>query len=90
IFSSCSNIIAEGRCMYCNHCQPCPEGIDIATVTKYLDIATTAGNISTTIRDHYDALEKHADDCLGCQDCESRCPFNVSIMKNMERAAALF
>lgn len=29
-----------GRCMYCNHCQPCPARIDIAAVTKFLDLAT--------------------------------------------------
>ncbi|MCL2069138.1 MAG: aldo/keto reductase, partial [Oscillospiraceae bacterium] len=29
----------RGSCVYCSHCQPCPAGIDIAAVTKYLDIA---------------------------------------------------
>jgi len=28
-----------GNCVYCEHCQPCPVDIDIATVNKYLDIA---------------------------------------------------
>ena len=28
-----------GNCVYCSHCQPCPVGIDIAAVNKYLDIA---------------------------------------------------
>jgi predicted aldo/keto reductase-like oxidoreductase len=28
-----------GNCVYCGHCQPCPEQIDIAAVNKYLDIA---------------------------------------------------
>lgn len=30
----------SGKCVYCNHCQPCPVEIDIAMVNKYLDIAT--------------------------------------------------
>ncbi len=25
------------KCVYCNHCQPCPSNIDIAMVNKYLD-----------------------------------------------------
>jgi predicted aldo/keto reductase-like oxidoreductase len=29
----------KGSCVYCNHCLPCPAGIDVAMVTKYLDIA---------------------------------------------------
>lgn len=29
----------ENQCMYCNHCQPCPMGIDIAEVTKLADMA---------------------------------------------------
>ncbi len=29
----------RGNCVYCSHCQPCPVGIDIAAVNKYLDIA---------------------------------------------------
>ena len=24
----------QGQCMYCNHCQPCPSGIDVAAVTS--------------------------------------------------------
>ena len=26
---------AMGHCVYCNHCQPCPAGIDIGLVNKY-------------------------------------------------------
>jgi len=30
---------ADGACMYCNHCLPCPQQIDIAAVHKYYDLA---------------------------------------------------
>lgn len=90
IFAHCGRIVAEGRCMYCNHCQPCPEGIDVAAVTKYLDIAATAGYVAATVRDHYGALEHNANDCTGCGSCEERCPFDVSIVENMERAVDIF
>ena len=90
IFEGCESIVANGRCMYCNHCQPCPEGIDIAAVTKYLDIAVTSGSVSATVRDHYDALHKNAKDCSYCGSCEERCPFEVAIRENMERASATF
>jgi len=29
-------------------------------------------------------------DCLGCGQCETRCPFGVSIRENMKQAARLF
>ena len=30
---------AEGTCVYCNHCQPCPAGIQIGLANKYYDLA---------------------------------------------------
>ena len=30
---------AAGRCVYCSHCHPCPQGIDIGLVNKYYDLA---------------------------------------------------
>ena len=29
----------KGNCVYCNHCQPCPQGIDIGSVISRLDRA---------------------------------------------------
>ena len=79
------------RCVYCSHCQPCPEEIDIATVNKYLDIAMLdVDNISPSIRSHYEGLERHGSDCISCGHCESRCPFDVPIIENMQKAAKLF
>ncbi len=90
VFQKGQNIIADGHCMYCNHCQPCPEEINIAAVTKYLDIALVAGEVTATVRDHYDALKKNANDCVACLSCEERCPFSVSIAENMAKAQKIF
>lgn len=80
-----------GSCVYCNHCLPCPSEIDIASVTKYLDIARLdAANIPPSIAQHYRALGTHASDCVECGDCESRCPFAVPVIENMQNAAKLF
>ena len=65
-------------------------GIDIATVNKYLDIARLdAKHISPSIRSHYAGLDKSGGDCIACGSCESRCPFDVPIIKNMAEAAQL-
>jgi len=79
----------QGKCMYCNHCLPCPANIDIASVTKYLDMAKESG-VTGTIRAHYEALSAHAGDCIECGSCESNCPFHVKIIENMRETVRIF
>jgi predicted aldo/keto reductase-like oxidoreductase len=82
---------SNGGCLYCNHCQPCPQGIDIAAVTRYADIAAlNENNIPPTVRQHYLSLSGHGQDCVSCGNCEKKCPFGVPVIANMKRAAALF
>lgn len=63
-----------GTCVYCNHCQPCPAGIDIGLVNKYYDLALAGDPIAAN---HYTKLAVNAGACLKCGHCESRCPFSV-------------
>ena len=80
----------RGKCMYCNHCLPCPAGIDIAAVNKYLDLASQQPETPDTVRAHYQALEHTASECLQCGACEKRCPFAVDVRANMRSAAERF
>ena len=82
----------EGHCMYCSHCEPCPKKIDIASVTKFLNLALAGGNdkVPETVREHYAVLEHHAGECVACGVCEKRCPFGVKIRENMKRAKQVF
>lgn len=81
----------KGNCVYCSHCQPCPAGIDIAAVNKYLDIARLdENNVPPSIRSHYAALEAGGSACINCASCESRCPFSVPVIANMADAARIF
>ena len=77
------------NCMYCSHCEPCPQFIDIAFVTKFLHLAKAQGEIPETVREHYGALEHHAGECIACGACETRCPFGVKIARRMAQAAEL-
>lgn len=90
IFSSGNVVQMTGRCMYCNHCQPCPAHIDIAAVTKFLDLAKQYHSVPETVAQHYHALSATADDCLMCGRCEPNCPFGVQIRENMKKARSLF
>lgn len=81
---------AEGRCMYCNHCLPCPSMIDIAAVNKFIDLVELDKKPADSVRAHYFSLENRADDCIRCSACEERCPFNVRVTERMERAKIIF
>ena len=80
----------EGHCMYCGHCAPCPKGIDVAMVTKFLNLCKAQGHMPETVREHYRVLEHKASECIACGACETRCPFRVPVRENMRRAAELF
>jgi len=90
VFATFPKISWEGHCMYCGHCAPCPKYIEVANVTKYLNLCKAQGEVPETVREHYAALKAHAGDCVECGACESRCPFKVPIMKNMCEAKELF
>lgn len=90
ILSGTENVKISGRCMYCNHCQPCPSGIDIATVTKFLDLSREHDFVPDTVRQHYNSLPKNANDCIMCGNCEPNCPFGVKVTENMQAAQSIF
>ena len=89
-FAGMPRISWVGHCMYCGHCAPCPQGIDVASVTKFLNLANAQGELPETVREHYAALPRHAGDCVACGSCEKRCPFSVPIVENMRRAVQVF
>ena len=82
----------KGHCMYCSHCEPCPKKIDIANVTKFLNLAQAdkSSEVPETVREHYKVLEHHAGECIKCGACETRCPFDVKIRENMTAAKNIF
>ena len=65
---------AVGKCVYCNHCKPCPKGLDIVIINKYYDLARNGDSMA---EEHYRNLETKVDTCAQCRHCESRCPFHV-------------
>ncbi len=89
-FAALPKISWKGHCMYCGHCAPCPQGIDVASVTKFLNLVKAQGEIPETVREHYAALSHKAGECVGCGSCETRCPFGVPAAENMRRAAEVF
>lgn len=78
---------AVGSCVYCNHCEPCPAGIDIGLVNKYYDLSLAGDKMA---HDHYGKLKASADACIACGHCNSRCPFKVKQKERMKIIAKYF
>lgn len=78
---------ADGSCVYCNHCQPCPAGIDIGLINKYYDLALVGDKMAAN---HYEKLTVKADACLTCGHCDSRCPFGVNQSARMNEIDTYF
>jgi predicted aldo/keto reductase-like oxidoreductase len=89
-FASFPKISWKGYCMYCGHCAPCPVGIDVADVTKFLNLTKAQKMVPETVAQHYSVLKAHGGDCIGCGSCEKRCPFEVPIRENMKAAKDVF
>lgn len=78
---------AYGKCVYCNHCQPCPAGLNVGLINKYYDLAK-AGDVLAA--GHYEKLNLHADACIRCGHCQARCPFHVEQEARMQEIHRYF
>jgi hypothetical protein len=76
----------EGTCVYCNHCLPCPSGIDVGRTLRAL-AGARAG--SSAALDELRGLDPGPDDCIRCGACVSRCPFGVDVIQQMSDAGSL-
>ena len=76
-----------GACVYCNHCQPCPAGLNVGLINKYYDLAVIGDPLAAN---HYEKLGKKASDCIFCGHCDRRCPFRVNQSERMKQIAAYF
>ncbi len=89
----------QGKCMYCDHCLPCPVGIDVGVITRLLDAAKSlnrgenaprGSGPAAAIREEYGKLDHHAEECTECGACAERCPFKVDAVGNMREAQTVF
>jgi predicted aldo/keto reductase-like oxidoreductase len=79
----------KGECVYCNHCLPCPQSIDIGATIRAFETR------KPELNDGFSApagapAGAPASECVECGDCEERCPFDVEVIPTMREAAKLF
>jgi predicted aldo/keto reductase-like oxidoreductase len=83
----------RGQCVWCEHCLPCPQDIRIPMVIYCLDYVEFYSGTRASEqynRELYASLAVKASDCIECEVCLERCPFDVDIIGKMCRAAEVF
>lgn len=75
------------RCLYCNHCAPCPKQLNVGLINKYYDLSRLGDALA---REHYRNLSRHASDCNDCGHCDRRCPFHTPQQARMHEIATYF
>jgi predicted aldo/keto reductase-like oxidoreductase len=77
-----------GQCVYCHHCEPCPEEIEIGWIIWHVD--QVPGGDLRQLREWYAGFPVKASACTECGICLERCPFGVDITAKLRQAVELF
>ena len=89
-------------CNDCKYCMPCPYGIDIPAILVHYNKLVNEGAVPKDLQDpNYKKLRKQylisydravpalrqADHCIGCGMCQSHCPQNIRIPRQLHQIA---
>lgn len=81
--------LGQDFCRRCGYCAPCSVGINIPSCLTMANYAERY-QLSDWAASHYAAYRFHAGDCIGCGECEKRCPYHVPIRKKLAAVKELF
>ncbi len=76
--------LAGDFCRGCGYCMPCPAGIEInncARMSLLLRRSPAAGYLSEA----WQANMKKIEDCIGCGQCKSKCPYGLDTPELLKR-----
>ena len=76
-------------CRRCNYCAPCTVGISIPSAFLFEGYLSRYG-LADWARDRYKAMTHTAGECIGCGQCETRCPYHLPIRDMLKRTAEKF
>ena len=81
------DFLGTNFCRRCNYCAPCTVGISIPAMFLFEGYYTRY-HLEEWAKARYATVAKTASDCIGCGECETRCPYNLPIremLKNVEK-----
>ncbi len=76
-------------CRDCGECLPCPQGVNIAAVLRFL-ILKEGYSLPAWAKKLYSGLKNRADKCNRCGKCQPNCPYNLPIIEMLQRAQTSF
>ena len=76
-------------CRRCNYCAPCTVGISIPSAFLFEGYLSRYG-LEDWARDRYKAMAHTASECIGCGQCETRCPYHLPIRDMLKKTAEKF
>ena len=68
--------LAGGFCRSCGYCMPCPVGIEIRNCAR-MDRLLRRSPWKQYYTPEWQAKMNKIEDCLGCRQCASRCPYGL-------------
>ena len=83
-----ASTLRDEFCRRCGYCLPCPEGIDIPS-NFLMEGYYTRYNLKDWAKGRYEGMSPNAKDCIECGICETKCPYDLPIMK-MPKTATTF
>ena len=76
-------------CRRCNYCAPCTVGISIPAMFLFEGYYTRY-HLEDWAKARYATVAKTASDCIGCGECETRCPYNLPIREMLKNVKKVF
>ena len=76
-------------CRRCNYCAPCSVGMTIYAQFLFEGYYTRY-NLKDWAVARYQAQKVNASDCIGCGECETRCPYQLPIRQMLKKVADVF
>ena len=74
--------LTETFCRRCGYCQPCPNNVSIPPIMSFQMLYQRLG-----WRDSYPRMLESARKCVGCKECEEKCPYDLSISTQIPKIA---
>ncbi|MGI6072458.1 MAG: aldo/keto reductase [Lachnospiraceae bacterium] len=65
-------------CRSCGYCMPCPVGIEIRNAARMAQLIRRSPSAEWLAPPAQEMMNK-IDDCIGCGQCKSRCPYGLDI-----------
>ncbi len=81
--------LGTSYCRDCGQCLPCPQNINVAAILRFQTLYEVY-ELRAWGKKLYSGLEVKADKCMGCGECEGKCPYKLPIINMLKKACLEF